>query len=1744
MPDCPLIADRAFVPFTTRADGRGKTVRMLYDTGAQASIITETDLRTLRKAKVPCTDVDSKGLRLTAANNTPIPSTGVVRATLYTPSGAAIHAPFFVCPDAATSILGMNAIEAFNLVLDPVSLSADVAGPTVNGLTAGKPFFAHTRRSVVIPAREGVTRCLMALVDEDGNAVHGRQSVVIDYNECYSAVVTTDAKGHFSAPLSNLEYAGRTFNKGEQVATANNLDDFHYVSKVTIQQQMEKPKPTARRHTAAEKDSIRKLLEDNINKDLSPQTRQEFLTMLMEYEDAFSADSDDIGYCPLLEHTIDLDTDKPIFRPQFRIPAEHLSAIRDQTLAWVKMGIVRKGKSPYNNPIFAVPKPKGGLRIVLDFRGLNTATRTDRYCIPSVEDTLLRIGNSGAKYFSSIDLSSGFYHIPLRDTDQDYTAYTIPGMGQYCWLRSPMGTTGSPSTFCRVLDLILAEVDFCINYVDDVLCYTIDIPSHAVAMRPILEKLRNAGLRINPGKSTFLQTELDYLGCSVSGEGVRPTLDKTEAVKNLKPPTTRKELNSVLGFFNYMARYVFHYTAKVRPLHRLVKEKWEGGTLPDDALAAFQRIVGNLAARPSVGYLIPSDGRDLHLFVDAATGNQRHGGKGFGAVLLQDRPNDIRRPIVYLSRALTAAEENYPAGLAEFKAIVWAIEKLEPYLKHKSFYVYSDHKPLTDKMLGTSHKKTFAHCDTLLEDYHIMWRRVDGTGNVIADFLSRYSGMAADTERAPVTSTNATHILRRQAHNAALVAHWAVSLMGSDSSLVRLRFNQAQDDLCKDMMQEIQHLVSGSTIDQPIEAVSRHLKQPLTILDGVLMIKPPADQLSASRKTPFRIYAPLAMRRELVNSAHGSHVAFSGHFGRDKTYHRLAWDFWWPNMRTGVSKFIADCEPCKVATDKGASPPGRQKPVPTPRQPNELVQMDLEGPVKTRRGKQFILVIIDALTKHVTLRLIRNKKAPTIAKEMYRYALLYGIPKAIMTDNGREFCNDLEAETCRLLGINRSTTSHYHPKANGLAEVLNQTVQRYLRSALHAASRDNRDFDDFILPLQFAYNTTYHHTNRCTPFEATFGYPARPPLWEDYTGLFEMPHRLDESPHAKLARRVQNVIDCRKFAYQNIEHEKEEQARRHDDATGARHTDFQPCEPVLVRNFTKGPVNPKFSARWRAAWIVRASGNDAYKVYVAGGGRGKRGFTQNLNVVDIKKAAPNTPWLGNDTHRRARAGLYDSDPNDSNCDTSLTDSTTSGAARQVTWDNSTQLSGSSSRSSGPSTPSSSAPRSSPSSPAPRSSPSSPSSPVPGPSRLGLPGPMVSPPHGPTPLPDTAPTLPDGSLLFQPDTNPEVLPLPASSPSSDEADIADWTSQSDSSASADSNRPNKRRKRRRQPEAPQPKQQRVQGTKRPASGSQSLDHQPQRARHRTDRGTKRKLDHSRIARVRNPQVLSSDDESMASDPLRESLDRPDWGDSQLPRKHGRRPADETDRQGLRRGRPRPFDPWHPPPPGAGMNDVHTPSQELTRRLQRAVRQPDPQAALLRLMETSQLPQQDIEAALFQLIATGQISQPEIETFHYGPPPAAPWGPPSQPAATPQPSPPPRNSQGQTAMSPGQPQSAARPIGRTPPPSTAQRPASPTDPPPTQPPIPQASTEPPPATAEQEWSQRMASYKMESEERKQAIYEEGRRAVLLHQQSHHQRNRRRDQDYRRSQQETTAPHRPPQPKRKWLLRLPSWGRRRRP
>ena len=1249
LPEGDITADRAFIPLTTGPKSTGITLNVLYDSGAQASILNADDFQSLIRAQVKYAKVDSTGFALTAANNSAIHCQGLILATLHTPT-TPITVPFFICPQATTSILGMNAIRKFNLILDPTNLTADVRAIGIGELKVNQDPVARLVRQTDLGPRTIASQVTAQLADAEGNEIRGERTIAVNQGITCS-LVNVNERGRFQVPLANVTNNDHTFRKNEVIGQVGDIDSAVYISAMAIRDKALKA-PPARPHTPQEKKKIIKILAGTINPDVPTAERRALMTLLTEYEDVFSADKNDIGLCPLRDHTIELTDNIPVFRPQYRLPAEHLAAIKSQIVAWAALGIVKRGYSPYNNPIFAVPKPHGreGLRVVLDFRGLNAKTLPDRFCIPSVDELLGVIGDSEAKYFSTLDLSSGFYHIPIAEKDQKYTAFTLPGLGQYFWTRAAMGLTGSPSSFCRAVCEILHDVEGCLSYVDDLLCFTQDIPNHITTLKTMLGRLRQGGLKVNAEKCHFLQTELEYLGANISQHGIRPTLDKTKTVREMAPPDTPKRLSLVLGFFNYMSKYIYHYSAKVAPLMQLTRKehKWRGGALPPAALNSFNRIRQELTTRPIVGYI--TGDQPLHLYVDAALGGQRDIGKGFGAAVLQDTPDGVRRPVAYISRQLAKHEENYPAGLAELKATTWAILKLSHHLKHRSFYLYSDHKPLTDKMLSACHKKTFAHCSTLIEDYYPIWRHIPGKANVIADFLSRFHGMRDNEPRRKSTSTplpppdwnNSSekadfNKLRGDAYsrkqlNLALVTHRAVNLLATDTSTARIRWLQQQDDTCIDILKDIGGRCAGSTPDTPFDATTTHFPNPVTVWKGVLMIKPGPkfDAAPSLQPRAYRIYAPFAMRSELLVHAHGGPIPFGGHFGEYKTLHRLSADFFWPGMQADCKKLCKECDICHMATNKNVPPPPPARSINAPHRPGVIVQMDLQGPVtSTKYGKEsYILAIIDTFSKHLTLRLLPGKAAHDVVPQMLKYCLLMGVPKQILTDRGTDFNNALEKDMCNALGIQRLLTASYHPQSNGLTEEANKTIKNYIMKARSVHEKEARDFDELLLPLAFSYNTSRHSRTRVTPFEATFGYAPRNPVMEDYSDVFASRTNPELTSTDFLSRHMQALKDFRSMIVENQRNAQEETREQHDRRTGARSPNYNPRQPICIRNFYRGPVNPKFINKWTPGWIIKQVKLDTYLVYVKDAGRNKRGDTKVINARDLKPdASPTAPYL-------------------------------------------------------------------------------------------------------------------------------------------------------------------------------------------------------------------------------------------------------------------------------------------------------------------------------------------------------------------------------------------------------------------------------------------------------------------------------------------------------------------------------------
>jgi hypothetical protein len=317
---------------------------------------------------------------------------------------------------------------------------------------------------------------------------------------------------------------------------------------------------------------------------------------------------------------------------------------------------------------------------MLDYRRVNTSSFSDRYPLRTIDKCLETLGRAGSKVYSALNCSSEFWQLEL------FTAFTIPGKGQYHWRTCPQGLMGAPACFLRLMDVLLADAKNVLTYINDVLVHSRSHEEHLKHLSAAMDTIGAANLRLNPRKCVFGSDLVEYLGHTLSGDGVRRGQDKAKAMQTAQPPRSVKELRSFCGLANYFRSYIVQFAIKAVPLFKLTQQDsdWKGGELPPKASKAFLRLREEISSRSVMAY--PNATGQYHLFVDAALGDENNSG-GLGAVLMQDQVGGLRKPVAYASRRWDKHERNYPVFLAEMQAAVFGMEKIPPLPHHTKICV-------------------------------------------------------------------------------------------------------------------------------------------------------------------------------------------------------------------------------------------------------------------------------------------------------------------------------------------------------------------------------------------------------------------------------------------------------------------------------------------------------------------------------------------------------------------------------------------------------------------------------------------------------------------------------------------------------------------------------------------------------------------------------------------------------------------------------------------------------------------------------------------------------------------------------------------------------------------------------------------------------------------------------------------------------------------------------------------------
>ncbi len=405
--------------------------------------------------------------------------------------------------------------------------------------------------------------------------------------------------------------------------------------------------------------------------------------------------------------------------------------------AMLEMGVIEESRSDWASPIVLVPKTDGSVRFCVDYRKVNAVSKFDAYPMPRVDELLDRLGT--ARFYSTLDLTKGYWQIPLSPLSKEKSAFTTPfGLHQFVTL--PFGLFGAPATFQRLMDKILRpHTAYAAAYLDDIIIYSQDWQRHMVHLREVLRALRGAGLTANPKKCAIGRVEVRYLGFHLGHGQVRPQIDKTAAIAACPRPKTKKEVRQFLGLAGYYRRFVPDYSELTSPLTDLTKKE-----VPDTVpwTERCQQVFTQVKAALCGGPLLHSPDFSLPFLLQTDASD-----RGLGAVLTQEIGGE-ERPVLYINRKLSKRETMYSTIEKECLAIRWAVLTLRYYLLGREFTLCSDHAPLQwlHRMKDTNARITRWYLALQPFKFKVIHR--PGTQMTVADFLSRNGGGGAAGRRA------------------------------------------------------------------------------------------------------------------------------------------------------------------------------------------------------------------------------------------------------------------------------------------------------------------------------------------------------------------------------------------------------------------------------------------------------------------------------------------------------------------------------------------------------------------------------------------------------------------------------------------------------------------------------------------------------------------------------------------------------------------------------------------------------------------------------------------------------------------------------------------------------------------------------------------------------------------------------------------------------------------------------------
>ena len=866
-------------------------------------------------------------------------------------------------------------------------------------------------------------------------------------------------------------------------------------------------------------EKVLKILKIENNDHINEAQKQRLIKLVSKYCRIFALSIYDLKTpTDLIVHHVPLTTDVPVRCPYRPVPIHLSEEVAEEIQTMLEVGILERSDSEYSSPALILKKGNK-TRILIDLRTVNSITKRSYAPVPDLASITAHF--SGSKFFSNLDFKSSFYQVEVAKEDRHKLCMSIPGSIHGNWARMPMGGSGSPATMQSLLDKLLRGVRNTKGFIDDVCIHSIDFDTSFNTLQELFERMLKHHLLLNPEKVILCRPQIKFLGRILSHEGVSACPDKTNAIRNMAEPTTRKAMLTFIGAASWLRSMIPNFAAKAAGLYATLKLK---KFKMDDAARSSFEAVKEALLHPKL-LIYPMLDKKMTLITDCS----QYAAGGCVCHIIDDQIH----PLSYGSRILNPAQVNY----AQYKKELWALKTFMIMYKYMllgaAFDCWVDAKSLTYSLEAILTK---TDCQVVLRwilemsqfTYTITYKKGDSSSMAMADCLSRmpstsdelYFYWQQQIQRSGKMPANELVSVIKEAHDnhpdvTPAEGTWENPLPPIVDNKLNLKHAQMHD---KTLLQVREWIVDGAKPAMKAAAVfGTDLRIYFKHFESLAISGPQQlvcyKFLGRINKYRFLICIPASETAKILELTHD----LGGHLGTFKSTERIRQRFYIPDCATVVKHHCDTCSQCYYTNlSYKRKPVAKLQPFPAG-SPNGCVHFDACGPLSRKGVNRYILVIICKFTRFCNCVALPNLRAKTIARTLLdHWSNLFGHPAVLCSDKQPSFCTaEVIKEFYKVTGVIKRNTVAYWPQGDGQAEQLVRSIKNVLTKLV---DQHPERWEAMLSSAVFALNSSVNSVTKFAPSYLMFGYQVRAPV-DLYYGLTTTKfyrngnHRVSEAYH-------------------------------------------------------------------------------------------------------------------------------------------------------------------------------------------------------------------------------------------------------------------------------------------------------------------------------------------------------------------------------------------------------------------------------------------------------------------------------------------------------------------------------------------------------------------------------------------------------------------------------------------------------